>query len=224
MEGHWGPTVPARHPAVRVHYLPERRPKPGNPRPEVGHHPGAGEDGCGKGQGVSIGSKRVIEEVSWVQAEQNPGLYSRLFCVPKRTLEGQRAVIDLSRFNEFVEKKSFRMSSIKEVRCSVTRGSFGTTIDLEDAFYHIPLHPESRKYTRFILDGTVWQFTCLPMGLTLSPRVFTELTKVLMRHLRKKGMIVIIYLDDLLVLSNSRKLSERDTQGVLALLVTLGFS
>ena len=58
MEGHWGPTVPARHHAVWVHYLPERRPKPGNPGPEVGHHPGAGEDGCGKGQGVSVGSKR----------------------------------------------------------------------------------------------------------------------------------------------------------------------
>ena len=45
---------------------------------------------------------------------------------------------------------------------------------------------------------------------------------VIERHLRKKGMIIIIYLDDL-ILSNSRKLSDRDTQGVLALLVTLGF-
>ena len=81
---------------------------------------------------------------------------------------------------------------------------FGATIDLEDAFYHVPLHPESRKYTRFILDGVIWQFKCLPMGLMSSPRVFTELTRVLMRHLRKKGMVVIIYLDDILVLSKSK--------------------
>ena len=92
----------------------------------------------------------------------------------------------------------------------------------EGAFYHIPLHKESRRYTRFMLDRKIWKFTCLPMGLT-SPRVFTELTKTLMRYLRKRGMIVIIYLDDLLILSESERMSSRDTQVVLALLVQLGF-
>ena len=53
---------------------------------------------------------------------------------------------------------------------------------------------------------------CLPMGLTSSPRVFMELTGVILKHLRKKGMIVIIYLDDLLILGGSRKRSERDTE------------
>ena len=53
--------------------------------------------------------------------------------------------------------------------------------------------------------------------------VFTELTKPLMRYLRKKGMIVIIYLDDLLILSGSEKMSSRDTQVVQALLIQLGF-
>ena len=67
---------------------------------------------------------------------------------------------------------------------------------------------------RFILDGVIWQYMCLPMGLMSSPRVFTELTKVLMRHLRKRGMTVIIYLDDLLVLSKSKHQSWEDTVSV----------
>ena len=91
-------------------------------------------------------------------------------------------------------------------------------IDLEDAFYHVPLHKESRRYTRFMLDRRIWQFTCLPMGLTSSPRVFTELTKTLTRYLRKRGMIVIIYLDDIVILSSSEKMSNRNTQVVQALL------
>ena len=172
---------------------------------------------------AQLALKGAIEEVSWRQAEEIPGLYSRLFCVPKRTSEGQRAIIDLSRFNEYVGKKSFRMSTIRDVKCSVTKGAFGTTIDLEDAFYHIPLHKESRKYTRFMLDGRIWQFTCLPMGLTSSPRVFTELTRTLARYLRKRGMIIIIYLDDILILSGSERLSRKDTQMVQALLLKLGF-
>ena len=170
-----------------------------------------------------LAMKGAVEVVPWTRAEQEPGMYSNLFCVPKRTSEGYRAIIDLSRFNDFVEKKSFRMSTIREVSCSVSRGSVGATIDLEDAFFHVPLHPESRKYTRFILDGIIWQFKCLPMGLTSSPRVFTELTRVLMRHLRRRGMVVIIYLDDILVLSRSKWQSRRDTGLVLSLLTRLGF-
>ena len=46
--------------------------------------------------------KGVIEDVSWDQAIKDPGLYSRLFCVPKRTSKGERAVIDLSRFNDSI--------------------------------------------------------------------------------------------------------------------------
>ena len=167
--------------------------------------------------------KGAIEELSWVQAERTPGLYSRLFCVPKRTSEGQRAILDLSRFNDYIEKKSFKMSTIQDVKCSVTREAFGTIIDLEDAFYHVSLHKESRRYTRFMLDRKIWQFTCLPMGLTSSPRVFTELTKTLTRYLRKRGMIVIIYLDDLLILGGSEKISSRNTQVVPTLLIQLGF-
>ena len=53
---------------------------------------------------------------------------------------------------------------------SVSRGFYGTTIKLEDAFYHIPLYLDLR-YIQFILDGTIWQYKSLLMGLTLSPRV-----------------------------------------------------
>ena len=43
-----------------------------------------------------LAMKGTIEVVPWIQAEQEPGMYSRLFCVPKRTSEGYRAIIDLS--------------------------------------------------------------------------------------------------------------------------------
>ena len=94
---------------------------------------------------------------------------------------------------------------------------------LKMCFYHVPLHMESRKYTRFMMDGVIWQYTSLPMGLTSSPRVFTELTGVLLRHLRKRGMIIIIYLDDLLMIAMSRRKSEEDTVTVLNLLRQMGF-
>ena len=37
------------------------------------------------------------------------------------------------------------------------------------AYYHVSLHKSARKYTRFIIDGTCYKYTGLPMGLTCSP-------------------------------------------------------
>lgn len=43
-----------------------------------------------------------------------------------------------------------------------------TTIDFIDAYYHIPIYPHSRKYTRIALFEEVLQFWALPMGLNVS--------------------------------------------------------
>ena len=82
---------------------------------------------------AQLSQKGMIEEVSWSTAEADPGLFSRLFCIKKRTGSGHRAIIDLSRFNDCVEKKSFKMTTIGDIRCTISRECFGTSVDLEDA-------------------------------------------------------------------------------------------
>ena len=46
---------------------------------------------------------------------------------------------------------------------------YDCVIDISDAYYHVSIHKKSRKYTRFILDGDVYEYLGLPMGLTCSP-------------------------------------------------------
>ena len=53
---------------------------------------------------TQLSLKGVIEEVPWETAVREPGLYSKLFCVAKKSGGGHRAIIGLSRFNDFVEK------------------------------------------------------------------------------------------------------------------------
>ena len=44
--------------------------------------------------------------------------------------------------------------------------NWAVSIDLTDAYLHVPIHPISRKYLQFIYDHQVFQFTTLPsMGL-----------------------------------------------------------
>ena len=52
-----------------------------------------------------------------------------------------------------------------------------SSIDLSDAYLHISIHPNSRKYLRFCCKSQVFQFTSLPFGLATAPQVFTMIVK-----------------------------------------------
>ena len=51
---------------------------------------------------------------------------------------------------------------------------FGAVIDISDAYYHISVHKKARRFTRFMVDGIVYEYLGLPMGLCCNPRIFTE--------------------------------------------------
>ena len=104
--------------------------------------------------------KRAVERV------RNPGthvFFSRLFLVPKKNGK-LRPVIDLSLLN----KQHFKMETVKSVRLSIMINDWAVSIYLTDAYLHVPIHPRSRKYLRFVYKHQVFQFTALPFGKSLS--------------------------------------------------------
>ena len=165
----------------------------------------------------------VLTELSWDQAKKEPGHYSQMFTVPKKDSKKRRAVINLKGFNDFVSKKKFRMETVKDVKAVLKPGMWGATVDMTDAYYHIGLHQDSRRFVRFMIDDKIYQFTSLPMGLTSSPRIFTKLTTFLTKIFRRSGMVIVIYLDDILVLGDSREECQKNVDEIIATLEKLGF-
>ena len=104
--------------------------------------------------------------------DPGPGFYSRLFLVEKAS-GGWRPVIDLSPFNELIQQTPFKMETASSVLL-VRRGDFLASIDLNDAYLRIPVHTSSRKWLRFVSDGTVHQFKVLCFELSTAPQVFTR--------------------------------------------------
>ena len=96
-------------------------------------------------------------------------------------------------------------------------------MDLKDAYLTVPLHPSHQKYLRFTWKGRIFQFSCLAFGLAPAPRIFTKILKVVMGFLRKKGLRLIIYLEDILILNTSRERVLADLEVVIELLQRLGF-
>ena len=69
------------------------------------------------------------------------------------------------------------METPESIRTSLVPGEWVSSIDLSDAYLHIPIHPNSRKYLRFCHRSQVFQFTSLPFGLATAPQVFTMIVK-----------------------------------------------
>ena len=139
--------------------------------------------------------KQAIEEVR----VPGPGFYSRMFVVPKAS-GGFRPVTYLSLLNKYINLSKFKMETPKTVLSSIRKGDWMVSIDLKDAYFHIPIHPDSRKYLRFVWKGRVWQFRSLCFGLSTAPQVFTRVMAPVAAALHRESYRVLRYLDDWLIL------------------------
>ena len=137
------------------------------------------------------------------QAPQTPGFYSRLFVVQKDS-GSWRPIIDLSTLNTFIVSQRFHMETPQSVLRSIRQGDWMISLDLQDAYLQVPIHPESRRYLRFIMGGVPYQFRVLCFGLTTAPQVFTRLMAPISAILHRYDIRILRYLDDWLILAESR--------------------
>ena len=151
----------------------------------------------------SLLSKNVIERVENVKSL---GLYSHLFLLPKPH-QRWRSVIDLSRLNTSLLVERFKMETPE----SLIQGEWVSSIDLSDAYLHIPIHPNSRKYLRFCHKSQVFQFTSLPFGLAMAPQVFTMIVKQVKLMVLTRGSRLNQYLDKWLIRAQSQEEAQVTT-------------
>ena len=123
---------------------------------------------------------------------------------------------------ERLRPASFKMETVASVLLSVREGDFLASLDLKDAYFQIPIHGSSRKLLRFMSEGTVYQFKALCFGLSTAPQVFTRVFAAVSAWAHSRGIRLLRYLDDWLVLSSSEKKAKQSIRELLSLCHTLG--
>ena len=171
-----------------------------------------------KNEIVSLLKKRAIRQVPF----SHDGFYHRLFLVPKKG-GGQRPVLDLSALNQFIETEHFKMENLVTLKSLLNKGDYMINLDLTDAYLTVPMHPDSRKFLRFLLGNKTYEFTAMPFGLNVAPRLFTKIMKPVVASLRSQGVRLIIYLDDILIIASSIETLNRHKTLAISLLESLGF-
>ena len=165
----------------------------------------------------SMLTKNALEEVD----VSSPGFYSILFLTPKSS-GGWRPVIDLSTLNRFVKTPKFSMETAESIRLSLPRDCWAVSLDLKDAFFHIPIHPRSRKFLRFVYHGTIYQYRALPFGLSPAPWIFTMVVKEVQILAHRQGIFLHQYLDDWIIHHHCPKTLLAHLHWVLDLCKRLG--
>ncbi len=86
---------------------------------------------------------------------------------------GLRPILDLHQLNHSVMRLKFKMLTLKQVVSQIRSEDWFVTIDLKDAYFHISIFPQHRKFLRFAFGGEAYQYRVLPFDLALSPCTFT---------------------------------------------------
>ena len=116
-----------------------------------------------------------------------------------------RPVINLRPLNRYLKKTHFKIDTLNKVINLVKPKDWAISIDLRDAYLHVPLFPKHRQYLRFCIQGRCYQWKTLCFGPTSAPRVFTKIVSVVAAILRAQSIRVAIYLDDWLVVNQNKQ-------------------
>ena len=165
-----------------------------------------------------LSDKKIIKESYHEEGE----FISPIFLRPKSD-GGFRMILNLKKLNEVSEKQHFKMDTLKSVLTLVYPGAYMCKVDIKDAYYSVPIAESDQKLLKFCYEGILYQFLGLPNGYTKGPRKFTKLLKPVLASLRKRGITLAAYLDDIIVIAKSYAECKRALLLLLEMLTNLGF-
>lgn len=85
-----------------------------------------------------------------------------------------RLVVDFSHPNCIIELFQFQIVIITQVHLPVRLGAWFFTLELENAYWHIPINQRYRHFLVVEVGDTVLQFTILPFSLNIMPQVMMK--------------------------------------------------
>ena len=172
-----------------------------------------------KSQIQQLIQKGAIQETTF---DPKVDFLSNVFLTPKP--DGSfRMILNLKQFNKYVEYVHFKMESLQNILDLVVPSCFQAVLDLTNAYLTVPMGRRYIHYLKFSFQGKVYVYLVLPFGISSAPRKFTKLLKPIIAHLRRQGIFIVIYIDDMWICASSYQACLRSVLIAAELLVRVGF-
>ena len=121
--------------------------------------------------------------------------------VPVKKPDGSiRLCVDFRELNQVTPLDRHIIPMLPSILDSVGKASVLSKIDLTSGFHQIPLDPEIKNLTTFLTPRGKFRFLKMPFGLKNAPSHFQ---RVMERVLRPVASFCAVYIDDIIVFSDS---------------------
>ena len=157
----------------------------------------------------------AVKRVNWDQVK----FLVPWFIVRKLEANGKekvRLIADCRLLNSFLTPKCFKLENWRQIFPMLRKGMWASKIDLKHAYFHLGLAKTLQPYVTMLVGKTLFQFQAACFGLSVLPQIFQDLMKVFLKKWRSAGIVVYIYLDDILLLGSSAAMVARDLAILLA--------
>ena len=182
--------------------------------------------------------RQILTEIThghYVFTDHKPKVVSALGAIPKSNSSDVRIIHDCSRpfgksVNDFASLEKIKFQTLDEAARLVKPGAFMAKVDLKNAYRSVKIHPSNHD-----ISGLAWKFenssfkdflvdTRLPFGARKAPSIFHRLTQAVRREMSRRGFkSIIVYLDDFLIISETKEECMMALRVLLSLLRSLGF-
>ena len=167
--------------------------------------------------------KRMVNELleqGVVRPSKSP-YASPAFLIPKNS-GGSRLVVDYRKVNSKILFDSYPLPTIDQALEQFHGAVVFSVLDLNSAYFQIPLSPRSRHVTAFCTPFGLFEFNKLPMGISVGSQGLSRVVDELFAD--QKNDFVFNYLDDLIIYSRSLEEHARHVRIVLNKLQDAGFT
>jgi len=143
---------------------------------------------CKRPYRCTIEDKKEIEdqvskllEKKLIEESYSPFAAPVTLAFKKEENKRSRLCIDFRDLNKIVVPQAQPFPLIEDLMVKTRNCNYFSTLDINSAFWSIPLRIEDRKKTGFVTQEGHFQWTCLPFGLKTSPAIFQRILSNILR-------------------------------------------
>lgn len=133
-----------------------------------------------------------------------------------------RLCIDFRELNLNTISDKFPLPLISDQKDRLRGGKYFSILDMASGFYQIPIHPNSIEKTAFVTTEGQYEFLAMPIGLKNASSIFQRAIVQALGNLAYS--YAVVYIDDVLVVANTKQEAYERLNTVLKALSEAGFS
>ena len=142
---------------------------------------------------------KILEQSGWIRKSESPWAAGVTFAAKKNG--EQRMCIDYRQLNLRIKDQRWTIPTINELLEKFKNKKYFSSIDLKSGYWNIEVEEKDREKLAFLTPWGLYEWNRMPFGIKTAPMFFQKA----MQEVFHDMPYVLIYLDDIVILSDSEE-------------------